>query len=270
MNAGATLHGTYLKEVRAELAKPLAFEPAPMDTAALAALPEPVRRYFSICGFAGRPAMRNARFTWDEFKMRRGRGKGWMDVKVDQFNDAAGPARFVYLHARLGGLLPFNGRDKYQDGHGSMIIRALGLIKIADAESAHMDQSGLATFLAEALMLPSAALRPYMRWEAIDGLSARAFITHAGRTVSGIFRFNDAGEFTAFDTDDRWQDGHDDAPIPWRIEASGYREMGGDMGVDMGGFRLATDYKAIWREKAGDFQYFRGRLGKVEYNVGEP
>ncbi|MEO7425157.1 MAG: DUF6544 family protein [Fibrobacteria bacterium] len=262
MNRPATLHGLYLEEVRAELAKAIAFEPAPMDAAALAALPEPVRRYFSACGFADRPAMRNARFTWDEVKMRRGRGKGWMRIKMDQFNDAAGPARFVYLHALLGGLLPFNGRDKYQDGHGSMIIRALGLIKIADAASAHMDQSGLATFLAEALMLPSAALRPYLRWESIDGLSARAIITDAGLSVRGIFRFNGAGEFTAFDTDDRWQDGHDDAPIPWRIKASGYR--------DMGGFRLATEYKAVWIEKAGDFEYLRGRLGKVEYNVEEP
>lgn len=260
---GATLRETYLSEVRAELSKAASSEPAPpMDARAIAALPEPLRRYFARCGFLGKPAMRNARFTWAEFEMKRARDKGWMPVTVAQVNVVAGPARFVYLHSRIAGILPFNGRDKYQDGHGNMLIRAMGLFTVADARSAHMDASAMATFLAEAPLHPSAALQPYLRWEPIDSLSARAIFTHAGRSVSGIFRFDPQGEFVGFETGDRWQDGHDDAPIPWAISASEY--------ADMGGFRLPTRMTATWREKDGDFQYFRGRLAKAEYDVEEP
>jgi hypothetical protein len=258
----ATLHGTWQREVRAELAKPALVAPAVMDEAALAALPIPVRNYFRKCRFAGRPSMRNARVTWDEFSIRMGRGKGWMNARVEQFNAVADPTRLVYMHSRIAGILPFNGRDKYQDGHGNMLIRAMGFIKIADSKSRHMDQSALATFLAEIPWVPSAALQPYVRWEHIDGLTARAVMTHAGNTVSGIFRFDDAGDFLSFETGDRWQDGKEDAPIPWIIRAAAPR--------DLGGFSLPTEYTATWREPEGDFEYFRGRLGMVEYNVEEP
>lgn len=260
--AAASLRGTWLREVRAELSKPARLAPPVMDGEALDSLPIAVRAYFRKCRFAGRPPMRNARVTWDEFSIRMGRDKGWMDVSVRQFNSVADPSRLVYLHSRIGGIVPFNGRDKYQDGHGHMIIRALGLLKVADSRSDRMDRSALATFLAEIPWVPSAALQPYVRWEHVDALTARAFVTHAGHTVSGIFRFDDAGDFLSFETGDRWQDGKDDAPIPWIIRASEPR--------DLGGFRLPTEYTATWLEPEGDFEYFRGRLGKVEYNVEEP
>lgn len=259
---GATLHATYLAEARAELAKPTPFDRSPMDAKAIAGLPEPMRRYFARCGFQNRPAMRNVRLDWSEFSLKLKRDKGWMPVSVRQFNQVSDPARFVYLHARIGGILPFNGRDKYQDGHGNMFIRLMGLFTVADARSAHMDASAMATFLAEVPLHPSAALQPYLRWEAIDSLSARAVFTHAGRSVSGIFRFNPDGEFIAFETGDRWQDGHEDGPVPWFVTAGEYR--------DLGGFRLPTRLTATWREAAGDFEYFRGRLAKAEYDVEEP
>jgi len=206
--------------------------------------------------------MRTARLTWAGFEMKRGREKGWMPVEVKQINLVPEPARFVYLRSRIGGFLPFNGLDEYRGGHGRMRIRAMGLFKIADARSARMDASAMATFLAEVPFHPSAALQPYLRWEPIDSLSARAVFTHAGRGVSGIFRFNPEGEFIGFGTNDRWQDGHDEGPIPWSVSAADYR--------DMGGFRLPTRLTATWHEKQGDFEYFRGRLGKAEYDVGEP
>ncbi len=259
---GATLREIYMSEVRAEIAKAAKTDSAPMDAKAVSGLPEPVRRYFATCGFLGRPAMRNVRFAWAGFEMKRARDKGWMPVVVLQFNQVHEPARLVFLHSRIAGVLPFNGRDKYQDGRGRMLIRAMGLFTVADAHGDHMDASAMATFLAEVPLHPSAALRPYIRWEPIDSLSARAVFTHAGRSVSGIFRFNREGEYIGFETGDRWQDGHEDAPIPWSITAGDY--------ADMGGFRLPTRLTATWHEKAGDFQYFRGRLAKAEYDVEGP
>jgi hypothetical protein len=66
-----------------------------MDAAALAGLPEPVRRYFAACGFLDRPAMRTARLTWDAFEMRLAKGKDWTPVRVRQFNRVDEPARLA-------------------------------------------------------------------------------------------------------------------------------------------------------------------------------
>ena len=68
-----------------------------------------------------------------------------MKLACKQVNATTAPARIVYMKATFVGLLPFEGRDKYQDGHGSMLIKLLKLFTVADAKGKEMDGSGLVT-----------------------------------------------------------------------------------------------------------------------------
>ena len=76
------------------------------------------------------------------------------------------------------GIFPFEGRDKYQDGHGNMLIKLLKAITVVDAKSKEMDQSALVTVLAESLIVPTYALRQYIKWTALDANSAGAEIEY--------------------------------------------------------------------------------------------
>lgn len=71
------------------------------------------------------------------------------------------------------------------------------LFTLFDERGGDMDRACLATFLAEALLIPSTALEPYIRWEAMDDLHAKATIEAYGLSCS------EEGEMLSFSTDDR-------------------------------------------------------------------
>lgn len=259
----ASLQRQYGDEVRAEIAKHPPEKPSAISETDIASLPAPLQRYFRRCGLVGRPRMANARVVWSEANLRRKRGASWMPMACRQFNSVAEPSRIVLMNARLAGFLPFEGRDKFQDGHGNMRIRLLKILTVGDVSGERMDQSALVTVLAEALLVPSAALQGYIAWEPVDSASARATMTWGGRSVSGVFHFDSTGEMSRFVTDDRYQDGAPvDAPIRWTALAEDY--------VERDGFRYPTSMRAVWNESGGDFEYFRGRIERLEFDVLEP
>src|SRR3954471_20651885 len=218
-----TLARIYRTEVEAELAKFPVVAAPPISEADLAPLPAPVQRYFRSSGFVGRPRPTNVRIVWKEMRLRRSRDSGWMKLHVEQVNFAPRPMRIALMRGKIAGAIPFDGRDKYQDGHGSMLVKLMKVFTVGDSRGSAMDESELVTVLSEALLWPSAALQPYVRWEAIDDRSARARISDGPVSVAGVFHFNDADEVVRFDTEDRWQDGNPPRKIPWSASIGGYR-----------------------------------------------
>ena len=69
-------------------------------------------------------------------------------------------------------VLPIAGRDRYADGHGHMLIKLASLLTVADGAGPEIDQGTLLRYLGEIVWFPSAALRDYISWEAIDERSA--------------------------------------------------------------------------------------------------
>jgi Family of unknown function (DUF6544) len=64
-----------------------------------------------------------------------------------------------------------------------------------------IDQGAELRFLAEIVWLPSAALSPYVEWEAIDVTSAKATMRHRGVPVSAVFYFDERGRFSRLTAD---------------------------------------------------------------------
>ncbi|HEX8705095.1 MAG TPA: DUF6544 family protein [Myxococcaceae bacterium] len=253
------LERLYQAEVSAELSKHPATSPGVVTEEDIARLPPPVQRYFRVGGFVGKPHTLNVRINWSEMQLKRSHDAGWMTLSCQQFNSVPEPMRLAFMRGRIAGVIPFEGKDKYQDGHGNMLIKLMKVITVGDSRGAHMDESALVTVLAEALMAPSYALQGYIRWQPIDERSASASLTYNGITVSGIFHFNEADELIRFDTNDRWQDGTPPKKLPWSANIEGYRVAGG--------IRHATRISATWHEPGGDFTYVKGTIDSLEFNV---
>ncbi|GLC81156.1 hypothetical protein LBYZC6_32700 [Lacrimispora brassicae] len=66
-----------------------------------------------------------------------------------------------------------------------------------------MDRACIVTWLAEYLMVPSAALQEFVKWEPMDEANVRASITWEGINAEGIFTFAETGELLSFRTSDR-------------------------------------------------------------------
>ena len=102
------------------------------------------------------------------------------------------PPGFVWtVDARMMGVLPIAGRDRYVSGHGGMLIELGSLFPVADASGPEIDQGAMLRYLGEIVWFPSAALSDTIAWEAIDTHSARATMRFAGRSVSAVFAFDD-------------------------------------------------------------------------------
>jgi hypothetical protein len=254
-----TLQARYRSEVAAEIARHPPRPEGLITEPSIEHLPAPVQRFFRSSGFLGKPHTVNARLVWKTMLLRRGPRASWLRLHSEQFASTPEPTRLALMTARLGGIVPFEGRDKYQDGHGQMLIALGKLFVVADSQGRYMDESALVTVLSEALFTPSVALQDYIAWTARDDRSASACLRHRGLSVTGVFSFNDADELVRFDTQDRWRDGKPPLRMPWSANVTSYQRIDG--------VRLPCELSATWHEPAGDFTYVKGQLESVTFNV---
>lgn len=206
----------------------------------IANLPEPVQRYFRYCGYIGKEKMANAELKFDDVNIKMGVDKPWIKLKYQQYNFVNEPARIVYMYTKMYGAIPFEGRDKYQNGRGNMLGKLLREITLFDVTGAEMDISAAVTYLGEILIIPSAALQDYINWEEIDGNRARATLTYRGVRAEGIFTFNDKGEFVKFETNDRFMDVGNG-----KFEKHRWTGVVSDY-VERNGIKRPTVIKGIW------------------------
>lgn len=227
----------------------------------ISTLPEPVQRYFRYAGYIGNEKMSNAKIIFKDADFKRGVDEKPLNLYSEQYNFVAKPTRIVYLKSKILGLIPFEGRDKYQNGKGIMTGKLLKLITLFNVKGTELDQSALVTFLAEVLIVSNAALQDYIEWEKIDNNQVRATIEYGGTKAEGIFIFNEKGEWIEFETEDRYMDKGDGVfkKEKWTVEVSNY--------IEKDGIKIPQRMKAIWNLSDGDFAYFDGRIAELTYNV---
>lgn len=256
-----TLNKLFRNEVETEKAKLLGKEREVFTAEELSRLPEPVQKYFNYCGYIGREKMMSIKLVFEDVHFKMGVGKPWINIKYEQYNFVPEPARLAYIYSRMFGIIPFEGRDKYQNGNGNMIGMLLKRKRIFDVKGVEIDTSALVTYLSEALIAPSCALQEYICWEPIDSSCCRAAIDYKGIRAGGVFYFNDKGEFIKFQTDDRYMymDNGTSVKHRWSAIVSDY--------IEMNGVKVPARVKGVWNLKEGDHEYFDGRLVNVEYGV---
>jgi hypothetical protein len=220
----------------------------------ISALPEPVRNYLHFAGFVGEPMSDATEILWADSKIRFSPDSKWMTLRTKQYNFPAENARLAFMQARIAGFIPFEGRDRFHGGEGHMLGTIGRLFNVFDDHSSEVALGGAVIVLAEALLEPTIALREYIDWIPVDGNTARAVFTVGGLQVSGTFFFNDAGEFTRFESDDRPfdQGGGEYKNVPYSITLEEYTERDGLM--------IPGRVFATWHLDSGDFTYWDGRI----------
>ncbi|REL37731.1 hypothetical protein DYD21_08085 [Rhodohalobacter sp. SW132] len=227
----------------------------------LAELPEPVQHYFYYSGFLNQPLSGITEILWADTKIKLGPDQAWRDLETRQYNFTESGSRLAYMNARMAGVIPFEGRDKYHNGQGHMLGTLGRLIKVFDNHSREVTLGGAVILLAEALLEPSIALQEYITWEPIDEHTAGATLHHGDITVSGIFRFNEAGEFIRFESSDRPYEISSGVyePKPFSIDLEEYHEADG--------LKIAGRVYATWHLEDGDFIYWDGKITGLRRNV---
>jgi len=243
----------------AELQSTVKSESRQITAESIANLPEPVRRYLHHCGFVDRPMANSAEVIWADSRIKMKPGQRWMRLKTLQHNFVDDPCRLAYMRANMLGIVPFEGRDRYHNGGGHMFGTLGRMIRVFDARDEETAKGAAIVLLAEALLVPSYAIQPYIHWEAVDALTANARFIHNGMDVGGTFHFNELGEYIRFTTRERpysspegGYEQHD-----YTIEVFGYQQQGD--------IKIAREVSAIWHLPEGDFEYWKGNLKEIKF-----
>jgi hypothetical protein len=235
-----------------EQARRLAAElpaPAPPEAAALAALPEPVRRYLAYAMPEGIPAARAVLLEHGgTFRLQP--AADWLPMTGRERFFLGRPAFLWSARIRMFPGLVVAVHDHYALGEGAVDARLLGVLPVARASGPEVAQSALLRFLGEAVWAPPALLpSPWLRWEALDAHRARAHIADGALQGSAVFTFDDQGAITGFEAQRYRMVGDRNVLTPFYGRTRDYRRFGA--------LRVPTFAEAGWRVDGAEQPFIR-------------
>lgn len=221
-------------------------------------LPSPVQKWLIHSNVIGKEEVKSVRLK-QQGRMRTVKGGKWMPSKAEQYFTINEPGFIWIADVQMAPLVQLSGIDSYKEGIGKMKIKLFSLFPVVDAEGPEMDSGTMMRFLAEMMWFPSAALKPYIKWEEIDEGSAKAIMEYKGISVSAIFYFNEKGDIL-------------------RFVGKRYREVNGkyvlsDWGginkefKEFNGIRIPSKSDVTWFEEEGEFRWFEVEITQLQYNV---
>ncbi|HEY9178958.1 MAG TPA: DUF6544 family protein [Flavipsychrobacter sp.] len=222
-------------------------------------LPAPVQHWLRSSGVVGKPLTYNLRLK-QTGKMRTAPSQPWMAVEAEQYFNVEEPAFVWQVHARMKGM-PVNGRDKYMDGQGNMLIMASGLIRIVDGSGMEINQGSMLRYMGEVCWFPSAALSKYISWEEIDSNRARMVMNYKGLNAEGICTFDGEGRLLRFDAKRYMGSGNDATLNDWYAVCLEWKEMDGII--------IPVKGTVNWQLPEGPFDYYHYTITELEYNIDE-
>jgi hypothetical protein len=223
----------------------------------LAHLPLPVQTWLLHSGIVGKPQIRTVHLKQKGFMRMKPDTDKWIPTSAEQYFTIDKPAFIWKVNMEMMPLVPVAGRDQFVHGKGQMLIKAFSLFNMVNQADEKIDQGALQRYLAEICWFPSAALSPYITWQAIDDHSAKASMTYNGVSGSVIFYFNKDGDMIRC-TADRYKGGGSEATLEkWVVDTKRY-------GV-MNGIKMPVQSEATWKLKEGDYTWYKLEITSIEY-----
>jgi hypothetical protein len=263
---GAWLYGAYrwnseTQELRTRLdAARAPVRPQTVDFRELEGLPAPVQRYFRVVLEEGQSMVAGVRvqhtgtFNMGETKDR------WKPFDSDQQVVTQRPGFDWNGRVAMMPGLPVRVHDAYVAGEGVLHASLLGLFTVVDMRGRDEVAEGeLMRFFAETAWYPTALLPSQgVRWEAVDGRSARATLTEGDVSVTMLFTFDERGliETVRAEARGRAVDGKV-IPTPWQGHFWNYQWRGG--------MRVPLDGEVAWMLPEGEKPYWRGHITETSY-----
>ncbi|QDK77500.1 hypothetical protein EXU85_02355 [Spirosoma sp. KCTC 42546] len=220
-------------------------------------LPTPVQQWLQASGIVGKERVHTVRLRQTGLMRTSPEGR-WMPTKAVQYFGVDKPGFVWEADVRMLPFLPLSGRDKYADGKGNMLIKALSLVPVVNASDAKTDQGTLLRYLGEMCWFPSAALSPFIQWRAIDATHAQATMSYKGVSATAVFAFDEQHRLTSVSANRYMGGGKDGKLEKWYIPVRDWKEMDGVV--------IPVKGDVIWRLPTGDFDYYQWEITDIDYN----
>ena len=222
-------------------------------------LPAPVYHWIKTTGMIGKPKIENGRVVQKALMKMKPEQKDWYSAEALQYTFTEAPAFIWTVDLSMMPLVHIQGRDKFEDGKGEMLIKLNSLVNVVNEKGVKINEGTLQRFLGELVWFPSLALSPFIQWEALDDLSAKATMTYEGTTGSGVFYFNKAGDFVKFIAMRHKGNGPDAKRYPWVLTVDDYGAFEG--------IKVPSRMKATWQLEEGDWTWLELEIRDIRYNL---
>lgn len=224
----------------------------------IAHLPVAVRRWLQSSGAVGKARTERVWLRQDfRLKLKPGQEQ-WHEAVAEQYFTTANPAFIWTIDLRMSPFISIKGRDKFVDGRGEMQMKMNSIINLGTETGEKIDEGTLQRYLGEIVWFPSAALRPYIVWEEIDSLTARATMTWKNMSGSGVFSFNEQGDFVEFSALRYYGNDQEARRYEWVIKSDQYRVFEG--------IRVPSRCSATWKFDEGDWTWCKIEITDLAYN----
>jgi hypothetical protein len=220
---------------------------ATVSQASIQHLPNTVQKWLIRSGVITKKRIQTVHLK-QKGMMRSKPGGKWISLEAEQYITADEPG-FVWNAVMNASPVTIHGRDRYIDGKGNMLIKAMATIPLANSTGDEIDQGAMMRYLAEIVWVPTTALTSYIHWEAINDTTARATMTYKNRKVSGLFFFNHEGDVSGFEGQRFGRFEGEFSLETWSVKILGHKEFNG--------IRVGNECEVTWKLKHGDFTWLR-------------
>jgi len=254
---------SFNRDVKNEIAEMLAQNPIDkkeiLTEEKIIYLPPIIQKWLRNSGAVGKEMIHTVRLKQKgQMKMKPEQEK-WYEANAEQYFTVDNPAFIWKVKVDMMPLVFFTGRDKLSDGKGNMLIKVLSLFNVVNAsDNEKINQGTLQRYLGETIWFPTAVVSPYIKWEEIDSLSAKATMTYKGTTGSAVFTFNENGDFVKFSAM-RYMGSEANSPLKeWVITLNEYKVYSG--------IKIPVKGEATWKLDEGDFTWYKFEVYDIKYN----
>lgn len=221
-------------------------------------LPVPVKKWLKNSGAVGKPVVSSGKVT-QRARLQMRPDQDWMSATAVQHTTISRPAFIWKADVKMNRLINFQGRDKFEDGKGAMLIKLNGLINVVNERGEKLDEGTLQRFLGEMVWFPSMAAMPYITWEPIDDSAAKATMSYRGTSGSGTFRFHPNGDVAGFSAMRYRGNDAQAEKQEWTMNISAYKTFEG--------IRVPAVMSSTWKTDEGDWTWLKLEVTDLTYRV---
>lgn len=221
-------------------------------------LPEPVQKWLRRSGAVGKTFINVGKVTQKaEMKMKPGQ-ENWLSADAIQYTFIENPAFIWSVEVKMNSLISFQGRDKFENGKGEMLIKLNSLITIVNERGAKLNEGTIQRYLGEMVWFPSLAISPYVSWEAVNDSTAIASMDYMGIKGSGTFYFNSEGDFIRFSAMRFMGNEADAKRHEWVLLVDDYKVFEG--------IKVPAKMTATWKLTNGEWMWLKLEVTDIKYN----
>lgn len=246
------------KETGSLLSRVRDITPGIMHEGDIAGLPEPVKRWLRNTGAIGKPFIISGRVVQRaHLKIKPGQKK-WIRASALQYSTIPVPGFIWTVNAEMNPLVYFNGRDKYFEGQGEMLIKLNSLFNVANERGPKLTESTVQRYLGELVWFPSMALGENITWEQVDDGTVRAAMSYRGVTAGGTFHFSQSGDFIWYSARRYMGNSPDAQRFEWILDVEEYGTFDG--------IKVPSRMTATWKLPDGDWTWLMLEIEDIKYN----